>query len=420
MGRNCHSSFLNFVLDFSCLIYYTSYMKLTRTIKLKLNTPSELIRPTIEAYTKAFNHVCQVGWQDKDYNGVSLHHKTYRMTREYLPAQLAVSARMKATEALKAVNVKVKKNQKTDCPQSRLCSIRLDDRSYNVWFDRQEVSILTVNGRQRIPLAIPDYFTRYLGWRRRSADLFLRRNKVFLHIVMEKELSDPVPIDHFVGIDRGINKIAVTSDNRFFNGGEIKRVSRRYQTLRSELQSCGSRSAKRHLRRMSKKENRFRADINHRVSKRIIEGIPQGATIVLEDLKSIRQRVRLHKKQRAQVHRWNFFQLQEFLTYKAQAKEISIECVDSRYTSQKCSRCGHTSRSNRRSQSIFKCRQCGFSLNADLNASRNIRQNYLDAIGHPGRVDVSQPIVAHDDVKAPSGGTATECSYKPLPSGRGS
>lgn len=370
-------------------------MKLIRTVKLKLNISPDEIKPTIEAYTTAFNYVCSIGWQDKDFNGVSLHHKTYQSTRTYLPSQLAVSARMKATEALKSL----KKKKKASCPRSKLCSIRYDARSYNVWFNKNEVSLLTVSGRKKFPIIIPDYFKQYLDWRRTSADLFLRKNGVFLHIVFEKEVTDIAPIGKVVGIDRGINKIAVTSENQFFNGKHIKHISNRYEKLRSSLQSCGSKSAKRHLRKLSKKENRFRADVNHKISKQIVDSLEPGTIIVLEDLKSIRQNARLRKKERKQLHKWNFFQFQQFLTYKAEAKGIRVEYVDSRYTSQKCSVCGYISRSNRQSQAVFKCRHCGFSLNADLNASRNIRQNYLEAISHLGKATVNLPIVTSVDAK---------------------
>jgi len=89
---------------------------------------------------------------------------------------------------------------------------------------------------------------------------------------------------------------------------------------------------------------------------------------------------------------WNFYQFEQFITYKAQANGIGIEYVDARYTSQKCSKCKHISRSNRKSQSVFKCVQCGFSLNADVNASQNIKQNYLAAISHPDSVSVNERI----------------------------
>jgi len=368
-------------------------MQLTRTIKIKLDIPTENINPTIEAYTKAFNAVCHVGWNDSDSNGVSLHHKTYKELRKYLPSQLAVSARMKATEALKAVKKRIRKKQKATCPQSKQSSIRYDARSYNVWFERNEISILTIDGRKRFPIFVPEYFKQYLNWRRSSAELFIKNNKVFLHIVFNKDIADPELTGKVVGIDRGIKKIAATSENQFFSGSHIKKVSKRYERLRSALQSKGTKSAKRHLQKISKKENRFRVDANHVITKRIVETLEPGTVIALEKLTGIRQTARLRKKQRKELHKWNFYQFEQFLTYKAEARGMKVEYVDARFTSQKCSSCGNISRSNRQSQSVFKCKHCGLSLNADLNASRNIRQNFLDAISYPSSAVVNQRIV---------------------------
>jgi IS605 OrfB family transposase len=368
-------------------------MNLTRTVKLKLGIPVEIIQPTIKAYTNAFNFVCKKGWDSSDANGVSLHHKTYADTRKHLPSQLAISARMKATESLKSAKARLKRKQKASCPKSKQIAIRYDARSYNVWFGKNEISLLTTTGRIRVPVFVPEYFRQYMDWKRCSADLFVKRNKVFLNIIFRKDIEDPAITDKVIGIDRGIKKIAVTSKNQFFDGGHIKKVSKRYEKIRGSLQSCGSKSAKRHLRKISKKENRFRADCNHVITKRIVEPLDDGTIIALEKLSGIRQNARLRKKQRKDLYKWNFSQFEQFLTYKANARGISVEYVDARYTSQKCSTCGHISRSNRQSQAIFKCKHCGFSLNADLNASRNIRQNYLDATCSPDSAPVNERIV---------------------------
>ena len=300
---------------------------------------------------------------------------------------------MKATEAIKSVKARLKKKQKATCPQSSQSSIRYDARSYNIWFDRNELSLLTVGGRIKIPISVPEYFQQYIAWKRCSADLFIRKNRVFLNIVFSKEIADPEFTGKVVGIDRGIKKIAVTSENQFFGGGQIKKVSKRYEKIRKALQSRGSKSAKRHLRKISRKENRFRANVNHVITKQIVESLTQGTVIALEDLTGIRQSTRLRKKQRKDLNKWNFFQFEQYLTYKAEARGMKVEYVDARCTSQKCSACGYISRFNRQSQTAFKCKHCGFSLNADLNASRNIRQNYLDATCYPGRVPVNEPIV---------------------------
>jgi IS605 OrfB family transposase len=367
-------------------------MKLVRTIKLKLKEDPKVFQPTIDAYTKAFNHTCQVGWNDKTHNGVQLHHKVYEETRKYLPSQLAVSARMKATEALKSVKARLKKRKKASCPQSKQIGIRYDARSFNVWWDRNEISFSTVEGRKKVQIEVPEYFKQYLTWKRCSADLFIRKGQVFLNIVVEKEIEDPISNGSFVGVDRGIKKLAVTSDLRFFGGGHVKQVSRRYKRLRSVLQSKGH-SGKRHLKKISSKENRFRRDVNHVVSKQIVQGLKPGTTLVLEKLTGLtskqvpkmRRKKTKDRERRREHSSWSYYQLEEFLKYKAASQGVLIDYVSACYTSRGCSKCGHIARSNRTCQSRFSCRKCGYQVNADLNASFNIVKNYLDAKGYPDR-----------------------------------
>ena len=365
-------------------------MKLTRTAKIKLNISSADILPTLVAYTKAFNFVCQEGFQKKEKNGISLHKLCYYSTREYLPSQLAISSRMKATEALKGVFAKQKKY--IICPKSKLCSARYDKNSYTLFLNQQQVSLLTISGRKRYQLIIPEYYQElFKTWKNTSADLCIKKNKVYLHIVFEKDITDTQPTGELIGIDRGINNIAVVSNNQFFGGGQIKNTVNRYRRLRKLLQKKGTKSAKRHLVKLKRKERQFRADINHQVSKQIINSLNPGDTIVLEELTGIRNK-RLRKEQRTMINSWSYYQLEQFLIYKAATKGIGIEYIDARYTSQRCSECGHICRSNRKQHS-FKCKECGFRLNADLNASRNIVVKALESYKLSNGAVVNQPIV---------------------------
>ena len=367
-------------------------MKLTRTARIKLNIPIEEILPTIRAYTTAFNLVCQVGFNNKNYNGITLHKLTYREVREYLPSQLAVSSRMKATEALKLVLSKKRKYY--SCPKSKSCSVRLDKNSYSLFLNKNEVSILTVSGRKRYPLIIPEYYKSYFSdWKYKTAELFIRKNKVFLNIVFEKDIEDIKSTGKLLGIDRGINNLAVCSDNSFYCGKQTKRVCQKYNTLRRKLQKAGTKSAKRHLRRLSGKEKRFKADINHQISKKIISKLNPGDTIVLENLTGIRNK-RLRKPQRTLINSWSFYQLEQFLIYKAMSKCINVEYIDARYTSQRCSCCGFIARNNRKTQSGFICKNCGFRINADLNASRNICVKARESQRHSRGAAVNQPIAS--------------------------
>jgi len=356
-------------------------MKLIQTAKLVIDCSPKEFQSTIFAYTNAFNYVCKIGFDSKDTNGVSLHHKTYQECRKTLPSQLSISARTKATETLKSVQAIIKKGKKATCPQSKQTAIRYDANCYSLWLNKKLITISTVEGRKKLNLIIPKYFEQYLTWKYTTADLFVKNGKVFLHVVFEKEIADIPSNNQFIGIDRGINKIAVLSTNKFFDGKKIKTISRRYEKIRSMLQSK-KHSGKRHLRKVRSKEQRFRRDANHCITKQIINSIDSGSTIILENLKGIRN-AKARKEQRKELNKWNFFQFEQFLKYKAMAKGIRIEYTPARYTSQKCSRCGTILKSNRKSQSVYLCKHCSFSLNADLNASRNIRQNYLDSITYP-------------------------------------
>lgn len=374
-------------------------MIIQRTIKLRLRpTPEQasILTQAIQAYTDSFNQVSAYGWTHKVFNGIELHKATYRTQRELfaLPSQLAISARSKATEALVSIKALLRKGKKAHQPQSLRCPIRYDQRSYGLWFDRSEVSLLTLQGRLRIPFTIAKHYQQYKTWQRCSADVIQdRKGRWWLHVVMSKDIQEIPPNDtddSFVGVDLGIVNPATDSRGQFYGSEHWEEVERRHAVLRSELQSKGTRSAKRKLKRTSGRQRRFRRDCDHVLSKRLVQTMESGQTLVFENLTDIRGRVKLKKAQRKRLHKWSFAQLQVFVEYKAQAVGVSVVFVDPRYTSQKCSQCKHVSRSNRPEQSVFKCRVCKFTCHADHNAAINIRANYLQFKG----LSVNQPIVA--------------------------
>ena len=367
-------------------------MRLVKTIKIKLDVNPELLMPTIKAYTNSFNYISQLGFSNKICNSIELHKLSYNYVKTTfnLPAQLACSSRIKASEALNAL----RKKKYTICPKSKHQSIRYDKNSFSILLDKSIVSLLTINKRLKCKMILSKYHQEYFqDWKYSSADLVIKNNKAYLHVVFEKEISDTTANGTFVGLDRGISNLAVTSNNKFYTGKHVKHVSQKYKTLRRKLQKANTKSAKRHLRKISGKERRFKTDTNHVISKKIIQDLNPGDTLVLEDLTGIRNR-RLRKTVRTLINNWSFYQLEQFITYKAYAKGISIEHVEARYTSQNCSRCGYCAKNNRKTQVKFECVVCGFRLNADLNASRNISMKALGSYTLPNVAEVNEPNVS--------------------------
>jgi len=370
------------------------------TLKLRLqSTPEQAtaLKNTISTYTESFNRVCERGWKKRRINGVELHHDTYYTERAAtgLQSQLVTSARVKATEALVSAHALKKKGKKVSCPHSRRCSIRYDNgRSGNIKLAEGKASLSSLVGRQHVTFSIPKHHADRINWPTQMADLRQdRKGRLWLHVVVQHEPPPIVATGQVVGVDLGVNRPAVTSQNKFFGKKRWREVEARSFRLRRALQAKGTKSAKRHLKKASGRLGRFRRDCDHVLSKRIVQSVEQGTTLALEDLTDIRSRMRVRKKQRRRLHSWSFARLKGFLIYKAALTGVAVAFVDPRYTSQKCSRCGHTARGNRKTPAAFACRSCGFQLNADLNAALNIAANHLAslAICSTGGLHVNQP-----------------------------
>ena len=273
-------------------------------------------------------------------------------------------------------------------PHSAWCPIRYDVHSYRVDLAGGQGTLLTLHGRRPITFTLTAYNRQYSAWTVTSADLLRdRRGRWWLHVVVTQPLTDTAPTQEVVGVDLGIVHPATDSNGTHYGSDHWKVVEERTYQLRRRLQAKGTKSARRHLKTMSGRQRRFRRDCDHILSKRLVAAVSPGATLVFEDLTDIRGRAQARKQQKRRLHGWSFAQLHAFVTYKAEARGVRIGVVDPRYTSQKCSACGHRERANRVDQAHFRCVLCHFSCNADHNASLNIRDDYQ-------RAAVSPPIVS--------------------------
>ena len=136
------------------------------------------------------------------------------------------------------------------------------------------------------------------------------------------------------------------------------------------MQGVGTRTAKKHLKKVSKKESRFKADENRRISKAVVsQAKGTGRGIALEELTHINVRSTVAKAQRDSRSKWAFSQLRLFIAYKAMLAGIPLVIIDPKNTSRQCSACGHIDEKNRPTRADFRCVCCGHSENADLNLS---------------------------------------------------
>jgi len=241
-----------------------------------------------------------------------------------------------------------------------------------------KVSVSTVRGRKKFNLLIGNYQHGLLaGQKPTSATIsYDKRKKAwYINIVLSTpvETPKPKPGGKVVGVDLGINNLATTSEGTKFSGKQARHIRQQFRAKRASLQSKGTKSSKRVLKRLAKRETRWMTSLNHVVSRRIVNRLDRGDTIVLEKLTYIRERARHYRKQRADFHSWAFGQLQSFIEYKSLERGIVVQYVDPHYTSQTCSRCSAT---GSRHALSFSC-NCGYRNHSDYNAAFN-----LSRLGH--------------------------------------
>jgi putative transposase len=374
-----------------------------RTIRIQLHPAprqADALAETSRQFTSAFNQVVRLGWDANVCNATKLHYLTYYQIKTDHPtlvSDLIVQARMKAAEALRSAFTLRKQQRQASMPQSAACPPRYNLHTYRLDWESQTVRMSTTAGRLTIRFSVLDYAQKYAGHPVATADLIEDDGAWWLHVVLTVPAPDVESTDQVIGVDLGINRPAVTSNNCFLGKKRWKAVEGRYFKLTRALQKRGTKSAKRHLRKAKRRRARCRRDADHVLSKQIVEAIEPGGTIVLENLKDIRKRMQAKRRSQTKrrMHSWPFLSLKAKVMYKAEERGCTVVVVDPRHTSQRCSCCGHTARNNRRSQSDFWCRRCGLRLNADLNAARNIAAKYRAGGGtSPAGGLRNQPLVS--------------------------
>ncbi len=345
-------------------------MKLTAQVRLyPTKGQHATLKQTLETANAACNTISARAFEAQVFHRYGIQNLTYYAVR----AQFSLSAQM-VIRCLAKVADAYALDHRTLRTFKPLGSVAYDDRILSWKLKRREVSIWTVAGRQTIPFGAGERQLELLVFRQGETDLVFFNGMFFL--LATCEIPDPEPRDvaEALGVDMGIVNIATTSDGEVLASEPIERNRQRQQQLRSDLQARGSLSAKRHLRKLAGRQRRYQKNTNHQISKYLVETAQRtNRAIALENLTHIRTRTRARgAEQRARHSNWSFAQLRQFISYKARLAGIPVVLVDPKYTSQQCAVCGHTEKANRRSQSEFLCRACGYAAHADVNAAKNI------------------------------------------------
>jgi putative transposase len=369
------------LIDNSSQWMYICSMKQTMLLKLAPTTEQhQALLSTMRAFNEAANSVASVAFAEKTANKFELQKLVYGELRTTykLPAQLAIRAISKACEAYK--------REKSIQPTFRSEGCVVYDERVMSFKGLTHVSLLTLAGRVHVPFRIGTYQAARLDAIKGQADLLYRDGVFYLAVTLDVPTPEPTDTSGTLGVDLGIVNLATDSTGESFSGQAVEANRKRHHALRQRLQKRGTKSAKRHLKKLSGKEARFKHNTNHVISKRIVQKAKaNGQDIAIEELRHIRKRTdsTVRPSQRNRHSSWAFGQLRSFLSYKAAQASVPLYAVDPRNTSRTCSACGYSAKENRKSQASFVCQSCGLSMNADINAAINI-----------SRASVMEPIAA--------------------------
>lgn len=240
-----------------------------------------------------------------------------------------------------------------------------------------------------------------------------KTNKYYVCFVLEKEIEvKEARIEKAVGVDMGLELFAQLSDGltiqnpRTLKKYKAKLLKANRSLSKKKKGSKNKDKARKKVAKIHEKVVNTRLDFMHNqanfiiqnydliaVEKLLISNMTKSSKGTLENPgKMVKQKSGLNRS----ILDASWGKFFEILIYKAEEANKIVQQVNPQYTSQKCSSCGFVFSENRESQSIFNCKNCGFEINADLNASINIRNEAQKAVGCTvkacGGHDIGQPM----------------------------
>lgn len=368
-------------------------MRIISTITAKIQiyvsgNQDESLKITTNAYRKACNWLSKHIFETKNLNQVNLNNLYYFNLRNRfgLKSQMAQSV-------MKTVIARYK-SAKSNGHEWSLIEFKLPEydlvwnRDYSL--TQSQFSVNTLDGRLRLNYerkAMKKYFNN--TWKFGTAKLVHKHKKWFLHIPMTKEFSelDYVDVNNIVGIDLGINFLATTYDSQgkttFYNGNVVKHKHGKFKATRKQLQMRQTPSARKKLKQIASRENRYVTDVNHQITKALVDKYPRGTMFVLEDLTGVRSATeKVRVKDRYVSVSWAFYQFRQMLEYKAEMNGQKVIVVDPKYTSQTCPKCGHIKKTNRNKKlHTFCCKNCQYKSNDDRIGAMNLHRKGIEHIG---------------------------------------
>lgn len=338
----------------------------------------------------AFNFCAQIAVEENTPCNIKMFHDSmYNRIREkfpLIPAQGAIKIYKEVLSAVRSIKTNKHKDAKT--PQRKYLSLHLDKRMYNkLSVDGIFLSTPIARRRELCTFVLYDKAKElFASYTFADPLIFAKNNRLFLSIPFEVPTA-PCADETSIGVDMGIKRLFVTSEGKFFRDKKYLANRRKLRYLKRNIQSKGTKSANRHLRKLSVKERNISKDMIQRSTSALLRST-NASIIVLEDLKRLKKNTSTtndgykRKRHNSALSQVPMYAFKEVLMHKAQLVGKRVETVSPVYTSQTDSRTNK--RDGKRQGCRYYCSD-GIVLDADWNAAVNIakRGNHPYSIQAP-------------------------------------
>jgi putative transposase len=371
-------------------MWYYSAVDIQRTITIVIEPDKDLER-TLEAFREVQHALSEPCYnQGKPLGALALQRLLYHQVKGSLSAQMTISAIRTVCAAYQSAKSNGKPATRPFLFKRARALFLIGCRGRDADFRKDGMlSIWTVAGRKHLRYALPEDFKATLEQAKEidSLNVIRRGGKLIGRVTLTLEVPEPAGILP-VGIDLNETNalVAVDPDGRelFLSGKAIKVKNIRTSKTRSRIQSKhatrkaekkDTRSVRRLLKRLGRKRRNRTRTFAQQTAKQLVQWAPAKAVLVFEDLHIPQpQKGKIRGRAlRRRLSLWQHRAIRQAATTKAEVHGMIIARVDPRFTSKMCSRCGLR---GKRKRHVFSCPHCGFTLHADINAARNIRNRY--------------------------------------------
>lgn len=356
-------------------------------LALRSDEDEQLLLDTINEWLDGCNLASSLAWNECHTKSDVRKLAKNRIKQDTeLGDQHATLACHEVSGAIKSCIERRKKGKKANLPGFTSRSMTFDRRTLTVFPGQEKITLTTLGDHSRIhaDLCLPEsedgYQYEYLDseeWEYTESTLHSRDGEWYIHLgyrTPKEDTESATENGTVLGVDLGVNQIAVTSTARFFGAAELNHYRREFEKTRGRLQQTGTQSAHRTIESLSGREERYVKHVLHSVANGIVEEALHHDCdgIIFEELEGIRDAV----PKAAWHSEWAFRKLKDFVAYKAKYEGLFVDTTSPQNTSKRCNHCGFTHDQNRRAGQ-FECQSCGKSNHADYNAAKNVAELYL-------------------------------------------